>query len=67
MVHLMAVSALAALIVGLAQPQLTRSETSIRASGIDIVQEPTRQPYGVDMAVRDPFGNQIRIAQMGAQ
>src|SRR5580765_7068656 len=28
---------LAALIVGLAQPQLTRSETSIRASGIDIV------------------------------
>ena len=28
---------LAALIIGLAQPQLTRSETSIRASGIDIV------------------------------
>ena len=28
---------LAALIIGLAQPQLTRSETAIRASGIDIV------------------------------
>jgi len=28
---------LAALIIGLARPQLTRSETSIRASGIDIV------------------------------
>src|SRR5881396_1131030 len=28
---------MAALIIGLAQPQLTRSETSIRASGIDIV------------------------------
>ena len=28
---------LAALIIGLARPQLSRSETSIRASGVDIV------------------------------
>jgi uncharacterized glyoxalase superfamily protein PhnB len=35
----------------------------LKASGVDIVQEPTEQPYGVDMAVRDPTGNQIRFAQ----
>ena len=25
--------------------------------GVDIVQEPTVQMYGTDMAIRDPFGN----------
>jgi catechol 2,3-dioxygenase-like lactoylglutathione lyase family enzyme len=35
----------------------------LKASGVDIVQEPTEQPYGVDMAVRDPTGNEIRLAQ----
>jgi len=37
----------------------------LKGKGVDIVQEPTQQPYGVDMAIRDPFGNQIRIAQQG--
>jgi len=35
----------------------------LKASGAEIVQEPTEQPYGVDMAVRDPTGNEIRLAQ----
>ena len=35
----------------------------LKASGADIVQEPTEQPYGTDMAVRDPTGNEIRLAQ----
>ena len=39
----------------------------LKDRGVDITQEPTQQPYGVDMAVRDPFGNQIRMAQIGAQ
>jgi catechol 2,3-dioxygenase-like lactoylglutathione lyase family enzyme len=34
----------------------------LKTRGVDIVQEPTEQPYGVDMAVRDPSGNQIRVA-----
>jgi catechol 2,3-dioxygenase-like lactoylglutathione lyase family enzyme len=34
----------------------------LKTRGVDIVQEPTEQPYGVDMAVRDPSGNQIRLA-----
>ena len=35
----------------------------LKSSGVDIVQEPTEQPYGLDMAVRDPTGNEIRLAQ----
>lgn len=31
--------------------------------GVEIIQEPTDRPYGIDMAVRDPFGNQIRVTQ----
>jgi catechol 2,3-dioxygenase-like lactoylglutathione lyase family enzyme len=36
----------------------------VRASGADVVQEPTGQPWGTrDCAVRDPSGNLIRIDQ----
>jgi catechol 2,3-dioxygenase-like lactoylglutathione lyase family enzyme len=36
----------------------------VRASGADVVQEPTEQPWGTrDCAVRDPSGNLIRIDQ----
>lgn len=37
----------------------------IEASGAEIIQEPTEQPYGIrDCAVRDPAGNHIRIQQL---
>jgi len=37
----------------------------LQASGADVVQEPTEQPYGVrDCAVRDPAGNLIRINEV---
>jgi uncharacterized glyoxalase superfamily protein PhnB len=36
----------------------------LRASGAEIVQEPTDQPWGTrDCAVRDPSGNMVRIDQ----
>ncbi len=36
----------------------------LQANGVDIIQEPMDQPYGVrDAAVRDPAGNLIRIDQ----
>jgi catechol 2,3-dioxygenase-like lactoylglutathione lyase family enzyme len=36
----------------------------VRASGAEIVQEPTEQPWGTrDCAVRDPSGNLVRIDQ----
>ena len=36
----------------------------LHASGVEIVQEPTEQPWGTrDCAVRDPSGNLVRIDQ----
>jgi uncharacterized glyoxalase superfamily protein PhnB len=36
----------------------------LEASGVEIIQEPIDQPYGVrDCAVRDPAGNHIRIQE----
>jgi catechol 2,3-dioxygenase-like lactoylglutathione lyase family enzyme len=38
----------------------------VQAAGVDITQEPTEQPYGTDFAIRDPFGNNIRIGSLNA-
>ncbi len=38
----------------------------LKSRGVEFVQEPTQQPYGVDAGFRDPSGNQIRMTQMGA-
>ncbi len=39
----------------------------LRAEGVEFTEEPTEQPYGIDCALRDPFGNHIRIGQVNAQ
>jgi uncharacterized glyoxalase superfamily protein PhnB len=53
-------------IITLASPDLDDTFARLEASGADIVQEPTDQPYGVrDCAVRDPAGTLIRINQLG--
>ncbi len=37
---------------------------SLKKAGVEIVQEPTQQPWGArDGAVRDPSGNMVRINQ----
>jgi catechol 2,3-dioxygenase-like lactoylglutathione lyase family enzyme len=46
-----------------ASDDLQRLYGQLKENGVDIVQEPTEQPYGVDMAVRDPSGNEIRVAE----
>lgn len=34
-------------------------------TGVEVVQEPTEQPYGVrDCALRDPAGNLVRIQEL---
>ena len=33
---------------------------------VEFTQEPVEQPYGIDVGLRDPFGNHIRIAQLKA-
>ncbi|MGS2613112.1 VOC family protein [Micromonospora sp. LZ34] len=37
------------------------------AKGVDVTDEPTDRPYGIDFGIRDPFGNHIRIGQMHPQ
>ena len=40
---------------------------TVRASGAEVVQEPTEQPWGTrDCAVRDPSGNLVRFDQLPA-
>ncbi len=37
---------------------------TLKARGVtDFTQEPTEHFYGIDMGIRDPFGNSIRILQ----
>jgi predicted enzyme related to lactoylglutathione lyase len=46
----------------LATPDLDAAFDRIQATGAEVVQEPTDQPYGVrDCAFRDPAGNHVRI------
>lgn len=48
----------------LATPDLDGTFERLQAGSTEIVQEPTKQPYGVrDCAVRDPAGNLIRIQE----
>jgi catechol 2,3-dioxygenase-like lactoylglutathione lyase family enzyme len=43
---------------------LDKTFESLRAAGVEILQEPVDQPYGVrDAAVRDPSGNHLRLSQ----
>jgi uncharacterized glyoxalase superfamily protein PhnB len=50
--------------VNLASADVDKTFETLEASGTEIIQEPTDQPYGVrDCAVRDPAGNMVRIQQ----
>jgi catechol 2,3-dioxygenase-like lactoylglutathione lyase family enzyme len=51
--------------VNLATGDLDGTFAKLEASGAEVVQEPTQQPYGVrDCAFRDPAGNLIRIQEL---
>jgi len=38
---------------------------AVEASGAEITQEVVEQPYGTDFGARDPFGNSVRVSQLG--
>ncbi|MCT7351676.1 VOC family protein [Streptomyces sp. 15-116A] len=49
----------------LATPNLDETFEKVQARDIEVVQEPTDQPYGVrDCAFRDPAGNLVRIQEV---
>ncbi|MEU7586008.1 VOC family protein [Micromonospora sp. NPDC049230] len=41
-----------------------KTHEDLVAKGVEITDEPTERPYGIDFGIRDPFGNRIRIGQM---
>ncbi|WP_030441336.1 VOC family protein [Actinoplanes subtropicus] len=52
--------------VVLASTNVDEAFDRIQATGAEVVQEPTDQPYGIrDCAFRDPAGNTVRINQLG--
>ena len=51
----------------LATRDLDGTFEKLQATDVEIVQEPTEQPYGVrDCAVRDPAGNLVRIQELSS-
>ena len=51
--------------INLATKDLDGTFEQLQAGDVEIVQEPTEQPYGLrDCAVRDPAGNLIRIQEL---
>lgn len=49
----------------LATADLDAAFAKLEASGAEVIQEPTDQPYGVrDCAFRDPSGNHVRINEV---
>ncbi len=51
--------------ITLATPDLDDTFARLHAGGVEVVEQPTDQPYGVrDCAIRDPAGNLIRINEL---
>jgi catechol 2,3-dioxygenase-like lactoylglutathione lyase family enzyme len=51
--------------ITLASPDLGAVFEKLTAADVEVVEEPTDQPYGIrDCAIRDPAGNLIRINQL---
>jgi catechol 2,3-dioxygenase-like lactoylglutathione lyase family enzyme len=61
--EMMAKGSYARIVLG--TPDLDDTFARLTASGAEVVQEPTDQPYGVrDCAFRDPAGNLVRINEV---
>jgi catechol 2,3-dioxygenase-like lactoylglutathione lyase family enzyme len=52
--------------VGFATDDCRKTYETLRAKGVEFTDEPTERFYGIDMGLRDPFGNHIRIVQPAA-
>ena len=50
--------------VGFTTDDCRATYEELKAKGVEFTQEPVEQAYGVDIGIRDPFGNNIRITQL---
>lgn len=49
--------------VGFTTDDCRKTYETLLARGVEFTQEPTERFYGIDIGLRDPFGNHIRISQ----
>ncbi len=52
--------------IGLGTDDCRKTYEELSARGVEFTEEPTERDYGIDCALRDPFGNAIRIVQRRA-
>jgi predicted enzyme related to lactoylglutathione lyase len=50
--------------VGFTTNDCEKTYQTLLEKGVEFTQEPVAQPYGIDVGLRDPFGNHIRIVQL---
>lgn len=48
---------------GFTTSDIHKTFDTLKAKGVEFNQEPEDRGYGIDMGIRDPFGNHIRIVQ----
>lgn len=53
--------------VGFTTDDCWKTYKELKARGVEFTEEPSDHEYGTDVGLRDPFGNQIRIAQLATQ
>ena len=49
--------------IGFSTDDVRRTYEELLARGVEFTQEPVERSYGTDVALRDPFGNALRIVQ----
>jgi catechol 2,3-dioxygenase-like lactoylglutathione lyase family enzyme len=49
--------------IGFTTDDVRKTYEDLSAKGVEFTQEPVEQSYGIDVGLRDPFGNAIRILQ----
>ena len=52
--------------VGFTTDDCQKTYETLLARGVEFTQEPVTRDYGTDIGLRDPFGNHIRITQLGS-
>ena len=53
--------------LGLTTDDCRKTYETLKARGVEMSEEPTEHPYGIDFGLRDPFGNHLRIVQPAGQ
>ena len=49
--------------VGFTTDDCRKTYEELKAKGVEFTEEPTEHFYGIDVGLRDPFGNAMRIVQ----